>query len=319
MLLATAATESNFQNAFKSFGIEASPIAFDILSSKLYSNTTLAIVRELLSNAYDAMAEAGTLGTRKMNVHFPDMMESRFIVRDYGNGLNEEEIFNLYTTFFKSTKRDSNEFTGCYGLGSKSPFAYGDSFMVESYQNGTAKKYLMAKMNGYPKVTKLDEKQTEEENGMKITIPVPEGDKDFYYEFCKYVKYQPDLAKAIESNAEFSHAEFCKEYDEGFCKISLATEINPYRNTDIFIKQGMNIFPARMDASTFGFTVVAEVPIGTFEIVPSREALSESESNQKKFKKTIQNISEMAKILRVYATVMENTDLEWARKIRAVK
>ncbi len=41
-------------------------------------------------------------------------------------------------------------------------------------------------------------------------------------------------------------------------------------------------------------------------------------SNQKKFDKTIENISEMAKILKVYATVMENTDKEWAAKIRAI-
>lgn len=284
MLLATAATESNFQNTFKSFGIEASPVAFDILSSRLYSNTTLAIVREILSNAYDAMAEAGTLESKKIEVHFPDMMESRFVVRDYGNGLSEEEVFNLYTTFFKSTKRDSNEFTGCYGLGSKSPFAYGDSFMVESFQNGVSKKYLMAKMNGYPKVTKIGEKETAEDNGLKITIPVPEGDKDFYYEFCKYVKYQPDLGKAIEANADVEYVEFFKEYEDNFCKVRLAMEPNnSYRNSCPYIKQGMNIFQWKEDISLYGFTAVVEVPIGTFEIVPSRESLSESESNKRKF------------------------------------
>lgn len=41
-------------------------------------------------------------------------------------------------------------------------------------------------------------------------------------------------------------------------------------------------------------------------------------SNQKKYEKLIQNISEMAKILKVYATVMENTDKEWATKIRTI-
>ena len=293
MLLATAATESNFQNAFKSFGIEASPVAFDILSSRLYSNTTLAIVREILSNAYDAMTEAGTLETKKIDVHFPDMMESRFIVRDYGNGLSEEEIFNLYTTFFQSTKRDSNEFTGCYGLGSKSPFAYGDSFMVESFQDGIVKKYLMAKMDGYPKVTKLTEKETNEDNGLKITIPVPEGNKDFYYEFYKYVKYQPDLGKSINANVDFDTVEFSKEYEDDFCKIGLVMEGSNSWNAEIYIKQGMNIFKWKGDVSTYGFTVVVEVPIGTFEIVPSRESLSESEANQKNFIKVKNSIQKL--------------------------
>ena len=41
-------------------------------------------------------------------------------------------------------------------------------------------------------------------------------------------------------------------------------------------------------------------------------------SNQNNYEKLIQNISEMAKILTVYATVMENTDKEWATKIRTI-
>lgn len=41
-------------------------------------------------------------------------------------------------------------------------------------------------------------------------------------------------------------------------------------------------------------------------------------SNQKKYDKMIRNISEMAKILKMYTTVMENTDKEWAAKIRAI-
>ena len=41
------------------FKIAASAQAFDILSSKLYTDVKLAIVRELSTNAYDAMVEAG--------------------------------------------------------------------------------------------------------------------------------------------------------------------------------------------------------------------------------------------------------------------
>lgn len=41
-------------------------------------------------------------------------------------------------------------------------------------------------------------------------------------------------------------------------------------------------------------------------------------SNQKKYDQMIQNVSEMAKILKVYSTVMENIDKEWAAKIRAI-
>lgn len=290
MILATAATESNIETAFKAFSIQASPVAFDILSSRLYSNTTLAIVRELLSNAYDAMAEAHTLNTKKIEVHFPDIIEPKFTIRDYGNGLSENEIFNLYTTFFQSTKRDSNEFTGCYGLGSKSPFAYCDSFMVESYQDGIAKKYLMAKIEGYPKVTKLEEKPTENANGLEVTVPVADNDRGFFNEFSWYIKYQHDLGSAIQSNVEFEVAEPEQEIAVGFSTIRLYKEGGRY-NASIYIKQGMNVFKHSCNLSTCGLTVVAEVPIGTFDIVPSREHLSESEENKKKIKLVEQHIT----------------------------
>ena len=52
-------TQTNCNVEGKSFSIKASPVAFDILSSKLYSNPTLAIVRELLTNAYDSHKAAG--------------------------------------------------------------------------------------------------------------------------------------------------------------------------------------------------------------------------------------------------------------------
>ena len=41
------------------FTIQNSPLAFEILSSRLYSDPTLAIIRELLTNAYDAQVMAG--------------------------------------------------------------------------------------------------------------------------------------------------------------------------------------------------------------------------------------------------------------------
>lgn len=57
---------------------------------------------------------------------------------------------------------------------------------------------------------------------------------------------------------------------------------------------------------------------GTWQGNDAAAFIKANASNQKKFNKTIQSLSEMAKILDVYCTVMENTDKEWANKIRAV-
>ena len=70
-------------------------------------------------------------------VHLPTILEPYFSVRDYGTGLTDQEIESIYTTYFESTKTNSNEYIGALGLGSKSPFSYTDNFTVTSVKNGS--------------------------------------------------------------------------------------------------------------------------------------------------------------------------------------
>ena len=65
------------------FRIAANANAFDILSSKLYTNTRLAIVRELSTNAYDAHVAAGNK-ERPFKVHLPNRLESFFSIPGLG-------------------------------------------------------------------------------------------------------------------------------------------------------------------------------------------------------------------------------------------
>ena len=85
-------TETNCTLKETSFSIKASPIAFDILSNKLYSDPILAIVRELLCNAYDSHVVAGTTDI-PIDITFPNNLENTFTIRDYGTGLSKESIY----------------------------------------------------------------------------------------------------------------------------------------------------------------------------------------------------------------------------------
>lgn len=156
----------------KEFRIKASAKAFDILSSKLYSNPILAIVRELSTNAVDAHIQAGNKSV-KYDVSIPTPMTPYYIIRDYGDGLTQDAVENIFTTIFESTKTDSNDVTGCLGLGSKSPFSYVDSYNVDSYVDGTLYHYTCFKdEHGIPCVAFLGDESTSEKNGLKITIAV---------------------------------------------------------------------------------------------------------------------------------------------------
>ena len=96
------------------FRIRNSAKAFNILSSGLYANKVKAIVRELSCNAVDSHAAAGKHDT-PFDVHLPNQLEPWFAIRDYGTGLSHEQVTNIYTTYFESTKTASNEFIGALG------------------------------------------------------------------------------------------------------------------------------------------------------------------------------------------------------------
>lgn len=169
----------------KGFQIAASAKAFRILSSNLYKNKIRAIIRELSCNAVDGHIANGNKGT--FDVQLPGMLDPQFRIRDYGCGMDDDTIMNLYTTYFASTKSDSNDYIGALGLGSKSPFSYTDSFTVVSFFNGVRRMYSAFIKDGEPTITKVSESETDEPNGIEITVPVNPQDAGKWKEEARYV------------------------------------------------------------------------------------------------------------------------------------
>lgn len=172
--------ETNSTDNFVNFTIASNAQAFKILSDNLYSDKIKAIVRELICNAYDSHIAANS--KEKIVVHLPTKLEPYFSVQDFGVGMSDKEIKELYTTYFKSTKDKSNKFVGALGLGSKSPFCYVDSFTVVSRYKGIERTYSAFLGDGFPKITKLLEAKTSERNGIKIQFPVKNVDIESFKE-----------------------------------------------------------------------------------------------------------------------------------------
>ena len=163
------------------FKIKASAKAFSILSSGLYANKIRAIVRELSCNAVDSHVAAGKQDT-PFDVHLPNDFEPWFAIRDYGTGLSHEQVTQIYTTYFESTKTASNEFIGALGLGSKSPFAYTDNFTVTAVQNGKKGIYsAFINGNGVPSIAQMMTEETDEPNGVEVKFSV--NDRHDYSKF----------------------------------------------------------------------------------------------------------------------------------------
>ena len=291
----TNKTETNCNLEGKAFSIKNSPIAFEILSSKLYSDANMAVVRELLCNAYDSHKACGKQDV-PIHVQLPSYLDRNFVIRDYGLGLSKEDVIDLYTTFFHSTKADSNDFTGCFGLGSKTPFSYTDAFTVTSYWNGIKYSFIAAKKDGYPNIYCVNEEDTDECNGLQISIPVKDGeDYVFKNNLRAYLKFVDEVI--VTANIEKPK------------KILSINNVSLYPSTNnanhsyysleyLYIKQGQSTYKISTDLSKFKdiealaslskiADVLIEVPIGTFPVTPNREQLSYSDKVYKDLEKVL--------------------------------
>ncbi|MBV36248.1 MAG: hypothetical protein CMP47_12495 [Rickettsiales bacterium] len=229
----TTAVETNNVTEGNTFGIKSSPKTFAILSSGLYSDKIGAVVRELCCNAYDSHTErngnikAGraTKHTapedKNLRVHFPTTFDPFFSVRDFGIGLTPEDVENIYTVYFESTKQDSNDYVGALGLGSKSPFSYAKSFNVIATKNGHRVIYTMfINAQGIPQPAKLDEGPVEsfymddeeipeEEfyDGVEVKVPAEPNDAhsfcDAAEEVFQYFAVCPDMVNYTGSTITY--------------------------------------------------------------------------------------------------------------------
>lgn len=163
------------------FRIRNSAKAFNILSSGLYANKIRAIIRELSCNAVDSHVAAGKKDT-PFDVHLPNQLEPWFAIRDYGTGLSHEQVTNIYTTYFESSKTESNDFIGALGLGSKSPFSYTDNFTVTAIKEGVKGVYTaFINDQGVPSIALMMSEQSVEPAGVEVKFSVNDR-----YDFNKF-------------------------------------------------------------------------------------------------------------------------------------
>jgi len=288
----TVEKSGNFEES--KFSIEASSKAFFILSDGLYSNKILAVVRELSTNAYDSHVEAGKAHI-PFDVHLPTQLDPVFFIRDYGTSMSHEDCMQLYTTYFRSTRNNSNDAVGCLGLGSKAPFAYSDSFSVEAYLNGKKRLYTGYKNeDGNPVFSLLDESDTIEQDGIKVSINVQSYDVNKFVAEArtvyKFFNVRPNFVgaslsfpapkKVLEGNNWYFDDD---DYDNLVIMGQIAYPIlsSQFRDSEtdkqaqfIDYSSGLRIF----------------VDIGDVDITPSREALSYSKETKKNIASKINSI-----------------------------
>lgn len=165
-------------SAAGTFGISLkdSPFIMSILRDQIYSDKIMAVLREYSANAWDANRMVGR-GDRPIKVTIPTSMEPTLSIRDYGPGLSVDDVLTVYTQYGASTKRDSDVAVGMLGIGSKSGFAYSDSFSVTSWHGGKKYIFVAALDNTDAGVINLiHEEDSDEDTGIEVSVAVRSAD-----------------------------------------------------------------------------------------------------------------------------------------------
>ena len=191
MKLQTSSNRSEVKGvlAETAFGIGNGTLLLEYLRSNIYKNPIQALTREIASNARDAHREVHadpnnpTTRETPIQITFPNEWCSNFQVQDWGPGISPDRMSNIFTQFGNSTKRDDNDETGGFGLGCKTPFAYGDSFTVTTVHEGIKYHYSAILDGGAGKMVLMSQEETNEPSGTIVSVPVRQDDWDAFIQY----------------------------------------------------------------------------------------------------------------------------------------
>lgn len=289
----------------KTFGIKSKNLShiIHIIRDQIYSDKILAVIREYSCNAYDANVMNGK-ADEPIVVTLPSVMNPEFKVRDFGGGLSDKDIEEIFISYGESTKRNTNDAIGTLGIGAKSGFAYGDNFIVTSYNNGIKTVYdcVLDKTNVGSCLTLLSVPMGKnDKEGIEITINVKKDDVEEFrkkaIEFYKWWNVKPtvvgfnaDELKQDEKKVLFSGTDwsiyaspqrgYYGNYNDSPHAYALMGNIAypiDWKNVRLSTKDKIN--EAIIDYIKH-CQIVIRFPIGEIQFAPSREALQYTDHTQ---------------------------------------
>lgn len=252
----------------------------------LYSDPELAILREYSTNALDAQKRAGV--TRPIEVYTPNGLSPFVKVKDYGIGMDAEDIRNVYSQYGASTKRDSDEFTGMLGLGCKAALTYTNQFTVDAVKDGVRTQVVVSRTeDGSGVMEILSQTETEEPNGVEISVPVKRNNL-FHRKAMEFFRFW-DEGTILLNGSEPERISGRKLTDEITLVAGMDRDYIIMGNVAYPVDEEHQIH-RRTWQSQFG--VIARVEIGEVSFTPSREALQYTLRTEKTLKEIKETFSQ---------------------------
>lgn len=259
-----------------------------ILSSNLYSYPMISFLRETVSNAVDSHKEAG--------VNEPIIItrtKDAIAIRDFGTGISPERFRDIYLNIGSSTKRESNEYIGSFGIGRFSCLAVSKLANITSFYNGKAYYYVMNMDIDQLHIDKIYELDTTEHNGVEVKIPL----EKFNAKELDCLSFIENVYVECEDNDnDYIVSEFNKRKVHSFNNFKTITYDLRQGNDKTEILLGK--IPYAVDyASLWDYTdewhrswnkamrsIYPCINIGDVDITPNREQLIYTDRTKKKLK-----------------------------------
>ncbi len=257
---------------------------FGILSG-MYADIKGAIIQEYVSNAWDAHKAKGNMEDPIL-ITFDledDMTETYSLtITDMGIGMSDETMNKVYFNYLETTKEDSNEFIGAFGLGCKCALAYTESFEITTTQDGVKNHYIFFKNGfGIPSHTRVYSEITDEGSGTSIKIPVKGAD---YMSFKSLLEtklyFFPNVV--LESNFYTPSVKLPVFMGKNFM-FSPDYVKRPYQyknhSSPGCVVVGNVAYP-RFPGDNIHMEIAVKLAIGDVTLTPSRESIEDSTENR---------------------------------------
>jgi hypothetical protein len=303
------------------FNLVMTPEVFKVFYSSLYEDKELAVLRELVSNGDDGHTAAGVKGV-PVTIHLPTDLVPELVIIDQGIGMSLEDIQSTYTTYGKSTKRDSNDEIGGFGYGAKSPFAISQSFTVQSTKNGITTTFVNFIDDDGPNYTVVSSLHTGQPSGTTVRVPVADPDMqkrlatkavEGLFELWE----TPPVVKNSRLTTPPSKIKLIERKDLYFI-----TEINNYASrsiTDVasgpfkyripvnllqrvmqlpaykFLQTAVNA-SSKIESTETATMIIPRFAVGELELSPSRERIEDSKENEERIRVRLNQIMDTLKI-----------------------
>lgn len=255
-----------------------------LLSSNLYTNPIESFIRETVSNAYDSHVEAKTDDKILLKVIERENTVNVGI-RDYGVGLSPERFSDIYTNLGSSTKRNTNEQIGGFGIGRFSALACSNTVNITSYYNGKKYSYLMFKDINEVHIDCLNIVDTTEKNGVEVSINI---EKTFCCDIINAIFNQLSLFENVYVYYEGNNSEI--EFNVDKFNNSKIKKFNNFITTDFLCRDKYKsrikiaIGNVCYDATDFNLPTIRYVDyyyyniylkfnVGDLPITPNRESI----------------------------------------------